>query len=762
MNPVVGVRMTAYEVATAIGVNPASISNWHRRNVGFPEGRSVDGVRTYSVEELLAWLDTRVILKRHRRLGFDAPNDTYGTRLRRALEAAAVAGALRDVADLSPTAMRELKTLWFRYFSPIGVAMSDVLDAALLLTFTWITAPEEWQAIDSAGGRLNTIGLKVDQVLRRWGFEHTADSVLRPLASANEDSLKRLLGQCARLGIKGFEAILTVFAPEFGATPETYRTPSEVSELMGACAVSGPAPVTSVADLHNRHGELVLAVPVTGDEQPLVVYAIGNDAAAARRTRMHLIVRSRGGTVEAIAGGAPWRRHSTKVFDAVVTNPPFNGSLGPAATRVDWKFGSPPQHNSNMAWVQAALAATARHGRAVVLMPVSEADRRIGNKGEDPRRNLIDAGAVQAIIRLSGDLFPVTAVDTTVWVLGHPHPDLPARPITFIDATALKHKESERVRPRLVGMSMIANLIRDPDSLAEGEIRELSIEAGNRRAVGWAVAVPISRVAANGYVLTPHTYLGPVVERGEVHLQQIQRDEKTVNATRVQVRKLPTGSMTVALRKLGTAGLPRGWNEVRLGDLCEIKVGPSSLNKSHIAAGDAGAVGVIRPRNVHSRRIDTDGVDQVTEEVAQQFANWQLAADDLLVVRVGQVQKVALVGSEHGGWLIDTNLTRLRVDPETVAPRFLLEFLLRATSVNQIRATATVNVAPSMSGSKLAEFVVALPPLEEQKKMVETLTEHERRAAVLREAAYAQERLRASLIEGLMTGSVGLVDDLMT
>ncbi|MGO4615653.1 hypothetical protein AB4305_14860 [Nocardia sp. 2YAB30] len=48
---------------------------------------------------------------------------------------------------------------------------------------------------------------------------------------------------------------------------------------------------------------------------------------------------------------------------------------------------------------------------------------------------------------------------------------------------------------------------------------------------------------------------------------------------------------------------------------------------------------------------------------------------------------------------------------DTIAPPFLLKFLLRGTSVDRIRATATVNVSPSMSGSKLADFVIALPPL---------------------------------------------------
>ncbi|MGW5141712.1 N-6 DNA methylase [Nocardia beijingensis] len=502
----------------------------------------------------------------------------------------------------------------------------------------------------------------------------------------------------------------------------------------------------------------MLAVPTASDEKPPVVHATGHDRDAARRTRMHLIVRGRSGTVEVAPGGAPWRRHRTELFDAVVVNPPFNGSLGADATQVNWEYGSPPPHNSNMAWLQAALAATSAHGRAVVLMPVSEADGRSRSKGEDPRRQLVDRGALRAIIRLSGDLFPVTSVDTTVWVLGHPQVGRAARTITFVDATQLKLKESKSDRPRLVGVPAIAELIRTPGSLAPGEIRELLVETGSSRAVGRAVAVPASEVAARGYLLTPHTYLGPVIEKGDAYLRQIRRDADAAAKARKRVIDLPPGSKTTARRELDSTGMPQGWKAVRLGDLCDIKIGPSTLTKSHVSIGDDGVVPILRPRNLDTRRIDTDRVDRATLAVAEQFATWQICAGDLLLVRVGQVQNAAIVGPDHHGCLIDSNLTRLRPKPDTITPQFLLEFLLRGTSVDQIRATATVGVAPSMSGRKFADFVIALPPLAEQVAIVDILYEHERRVIASRESMLAEEKLRCSLAEGLMTGSVGLVE----
>lgn len=760
MNPAVAgqldKRMTADELAKAIGVNTASISHWRRRNVGFPSGRSAGGVRTYSVRELLAWLDGREVPMRRRRAseGFRA---TYGDRLRHYLSAMAAEIVLRDVDALPQAAMAQLNALCGKYFGQ--VEKSAVLDAALLLTFVWITSPDEWKAIRSADGRLDTISAEADQVLRRFGFDVTADAVLQPLDAGNSDALKRLVGQCKHLGIKGFESILTQFAEEFGRTPATYRTPREIAELMGACAVPMAAPLGSVADLFNRQGELVMAVPSAHGKQSPTLYAVGDNLIAAWRTRMHLIVRGRVGTAVAMTDSAPWRRrHRTGPFDAVVVNPPFNRLLGSVSKQVRWKYGSPPPHNSNLAWVQSALAATSPRGRAVVLMPVAEAGSRADRNSDEPRRNLVDSGALRAIIRLSDDLFPASSAGAAIWVLEHPRPGRGGHAITFIDATQLKHKESQRFRPHLVGVSAIADLIQTPGRLAPGETRELVVEVRGSKAIGRAVAVSTSQVAAQGYVLTPDTYLGPVTEKIDVHLQRIQRDADVMESARKRIIELPYRSVTAVRRKRDSSGLPSGWDTVRLGDLCDIKAGPSKLRSSEFTTGDDGVVGVLRPRNLHPRQINTSDMARTTRSVANQFAAWDVEQNDLLHVRVGKVENLAIVGPEHHGYLIDSNLTRLRPNPDTVVPRYLLEFLLRGANIDQIRATATVNVAPSMSGSKLADFRIALPPLAEQRVIVEILAEHEHRATVLRNAMLAEDSLRRSLAEGLMTGSVGLTD----
>src|SRR5207244_5298015 len=58
-------------------------------------------------------------------------------------------------------------------------------------------------------------------------------------------------------------------------------------------------------------------------------------------------------------------------YDVVTANPPFNisdwSSDGHLGGR--WRYGVPPAHNSNFAWLQYVIASLDRGGRAAAVMP---------------------------------------------------------------------------------------------------------------------------------------------------------------------------------------------------------------------------------------------------------------------------------------------------------------------------------------------------------------------------------------------------------
>lgn len=677
----------------------------------------------------------------------ESADATYGARLRSHLAARTIAVSLRSGPDDPAPAVRDVKALASRGFP--ATPPTAVLEAALLLTFVWVVDETAWGRIESHFGLLGPIAAEVDPVLRKHGIAPVAATVFGELRPTRLDAARRLVNVAAGLGAQGFAAIHREIAEAGGGTPATYRTPQAVAELMAGCAKPAIDAVSTVADLYCRHGELVTAT--VGSAPSADVRMIGRDSATMRRVRMLLIMRGHQVSVE-VTGSAPWRQASTFRSDAVVVNPPFNQQLGDVA--VTWDYGAPPERRANFAWLQMALRATADQGRAAVLMPVSAAATS-DEREREIRTSLVERGAVRAIIRLSSDLFPVSSVDATVWVLGHPRKGASEPRIVMVDATTLKFKTSERERPVFAGAQQIAALVREPFELVSGETRTVMIE----RAVGPAriVAVPVSVVAAHGYLLTPHTYLSADDVAGAARIRRIE-DAGRAAETALGEALVPVSAPTPLLRNdIQDSGYPEGWEVRKLGELCEIKAGPSRLKRSLMATGDGARIPVLRPSSLEARHIRRLGLDRTTEAVARDFADYGLRADDLLVVRVGQVQDVAIVGEDMDGWLFDSNLTRLRVRTGVeVQPRYLLEFLLSRRTSDRIRATASVHVAPTMSAGELAELDVPVPPLEQQQVIVAALVQREARIVSLRRAIRAEEEMRDVLAEALVGGVIDI------
>jgi type I restriction enzyme M protein len=105
--------------------------------------------------------------------------------------------------------------------------------------------------------------------------------------------------------------------------------------------------------------------------------------------------------------------------DFILANPPFNISdWGGERLREDarWQFGVPPAGNANYAWLQHIFHHLAPHGFAGVVL--ANGSMSSGQSGEgEIRRAMIEAGAVDCMVALPGQLFYSTQIPACLWIL---------------------------------------------------------------------------------------------------------------------------------------------------------------------------------------------------------------------------------------------------------------------------------------------------------------------------------------------------------
>ena len=163
--------------------------------------------------------------------------------------------------------------------------------------------------------------------------------------------------------------------------------------------------------------------------------------------------------------------------------------------------------------------------------------------------------------------------------------------------------------------------------------------------------------------------------------------------------------------------IPESWEWVRVGDVCtNIQYGSSKKS------APTGAVPVLRMGNIQNGRIDYNKLVFTSDE--DEIRKYSLEVDDLLFNRTNSkelVGKVALYKGErpaiYAGYLV-------RLTPVNISADYLNYVMQSQYYWGYCQSVRSDAIGQSnINAEKLKRFVVPLPPLAEQKRIVDKLEE---------------------------------------
>ncbi|MFD3591833.1 N-6 DNA methylase [Nocardia sp. NPDC058640] len=249
----------------------------------------------------------------------------------------------------------------------------------------------------------------------------------------------------AAVGEVGVRETLTVLAERGLDGPSTgiYPTDQPVAALMAdvLAASASPAP-RSVLDPACGGGTLLLEASRIG-----AASLQGQDIlpVQASRTAALLGTLAPKAEVDIRAGDALLADAFTDLeFDAVLSNPPYSQrdwSADELALDPRWVYSVPPRSESELAWVQHAIAHLQPGGTAVLLLPPAVAARSSGRR---IRMELLRAGALRAVIALPPGASTPRQVGLQLWILRRPGQGLPKDTLLFADTTRLPNHGGEQ------------------------------------------------------------------------------------------------------------------------------------------------------------------------------------------------------------------------------------------------------------------------------------------------------------------------------
>ena len=407
----------------------------------------------------------------------------------------------------------------------------------------WVPPEARWQHLRNQA-RQPTIGRLVDDAMTAIERDNPALRDVLPKDYGRDALDKQRLGQVvdlvSNIQVGGSEAqatdvlgqvyeyFLEQFALAEGRKGGEFYTPRSVVRLLvemlepyqgrvyDPCCGSSGMFVQSV-DFIRAHSN-GNGGRVRGD---ISIYGQESNHTTWRLARMNLAIR---GIEGQIAFGDSFHndRHPDLRADYILANPPFNVSdWGGDRLRDDqrWQYGVPPVGNANFAWVQHFLYHLAPRGIAGFVLANGSMSSNQSGEGEI-RKNIVEAGLVDCIIALPGQLFRSTQIPACLWFLrkGRIAGENRSGETLFIDARKLGHMTDRTHR----------DLSAEDIASIAGTYQAWRNSDGTRNysdVPGFCKSATLEEVRRHGHVLTPGRYVGaaPQDDDGEPFLEKMNR-----------------------------------------------------------------------------------------------------------------------------------------------------------------------------------------------------------------------------------------------
>jgi type I restriction enzyme M protein len=149
-------------------------------------------------------------------------------------------------------------------------------------------------------------------------------------------------------------------------------------------------------------------------------------------------------------------------------------------------------------------------------------------------------------------------------------------------------------------------------------------------------SVDIEEIRQNDYDLQPHRYVhgetdsrNSLADTPSARLESLQRelDELTERAKRTR------RNVDARLKALHDSA-HRQWREVFLGDICDIRAGPGTVDRER-GVPVQGWTSLVLPRNIKRGYLSHAELDTARPETSAKLANYRLCPGDIVCARSG-------------------------------------------------------------------------------------------------------------------------------
>lgn len=230
----------------------------------------------------------------------------------------------------------------------------------------------------------------------------------------------------------------------------------------------------------------------------------------------------------------------------------------------------------------------------------------------------------------------------------------------------------------------------------------------------------------------------------------VERARAAAEAQLKAAKELPTAY----LRAVYDSPEAKKWEKRRLKDLCNRITDGTHQPPPFVSSG----VPFLFVRNIVSGRIDFNVSKYVSFEIYEELTRrCKPTRNDVLYSAVGSFGVAVIVDTDEP-FTFQRHIAHLKPNHELIDARYLAHFLNSPPGKAQSEAVALGGAQRTVTLSSLAKFDIPLPPLKEQQRIAESLSEYiqaaEQTHKVLQDQLDSINKLPAALLRQAFTGKL--------
>jgi len=233
-------------------------------------------------------------------------------------------------------------------------------------------------------------------------------------------------------------------------------------------------------------------------------------------------------------------------------------------------------------------------------------------------------------------------------------------------------------------------------------------------------------------------FLPPLPEQRRI-AEVLDRAEALRVKRRAAIAQLDTLAQAIFLDMFGDpATNPKGWPEVSIADICEVK-GGKRLPKGEEYSPTATPFRYIRILDLRDGRVDESTLVYLKPEIQAEIARYVVHTGDVIISIAGSIGLVAPVPDSLNGVNLTENAAKLVPrTAERYEAAYLSSFLQTAQAQGQIGSYIGQVTIGKLALFRIEKLRVPLPPIDLQREFI-------RRVAAVESQTVAQRRAQSEL-----------------